>query len=82
APPFSQSSRASATAPMVIYALAIWGVGMGGGYWLAFGSAGWAPVSLQGASGFWSAATAGLLIAAGGLSAVLAWVHRKEAARG
>lgn len=69
-----------ATAPMLVYALAIWGVGMGGGYWLAFG--GGAPASLQGASGFWSAATAGLLIAAGGLSAVLAWVHRKEAAGG
>jgi MATE family multidrug resistance protein len=68
-----------ATAPMVIYALAIWGVGMGGGYWLAFGSSAWIPASMHGASGFWSAATAGLLVSAIGLSAVLAWVHRQEA---
>ena len=68
-----------ATAPMVIYALAIWGVGMGGGYFLAFGDAPWVPAWLQGASGFWGAATAGLLLAAAGLSAYLAAVHRAEA---
>ena len=68
-----------ATAPLVIYALAIWGVGMGGGYFLAFNEAAWIPVWLRGASGFWSAATAGLVLAAGGLSAFLAWVHRQEA---
>lgn len=67
-----------ATAPMVIYALAIWGVGLGGGYWLAFGHAdGWLA-SLHGARGFWSAATAGLVIAALALSAFLAWVHKQE----
>jgi len=33
---------------------------------------------LQGASGFWFAATLGLLIAAVGLSGLLAWVHRHE----
>lgn len=68
-----------ATAPMVIYALAIWGVGIGGGYWLAFGGVPWVPGWLQGASGFWGAATAGLLLAAAGLSAYLAAVHRAEA---
>ena len=67
-----------ATAPLVIYALAIWGVGMGGGYFLAFSDAGWVPQALRGASGFWSAATAGLLLAALGLSGFLAWVHRHE----
>ncbi|HEX2011817.1 MAG TPA: MATE family efflux transporter [Roseateles sp.] len=68
-----------ATAPMVIYALAIWGVGIGGGYWLAFGDAPWVPSWLHSASGFWGAATAGLLLAATGLSAYLAAVHRAEA---
>lgn len=68
-----------ATAPLVIYALAIWGVGMGGGYFLAFGTAEWVPERLHGASGFWSAATAGLLVAAVALSAFLAHVHRREA---
>lgn len=67
-----------ATAPMVIYALAIWGVGLGGGYWLAFGHSPAVPAEFQGARGFWSAATAGLVLAALGLSAFLAWVHRQE----
>lgn len=68
-----------ATAPMVIYALAIWGLGLGGGYWLAFGDhAVPLPTFMQGAMGFWSAASAGLVAAALGLSALLAWVHRTQ----
>ena len=67
-----------ATLPMVINALALWGVGLGLGYWMAFGHVDWAPASLQGAPGFWSAATAGLVIAAIGLCSLLAWVHRRE----
>lgn len=68
-----------ATAPMVIYALAIWGLGLGGGYWLAFGEhAVPLPTFMQGAMGFWSAASAGLVAAALGLSALLAWVHRTQ----
>ena len=46
-----------ATLPMVIYVVALWGLGIGGGYWLAFGAHG------VGALGFWQAATGGLLMA-------------------
>lgn len=46
-----------ATLPMIIYVVALWGVGIGGGYALAFGNDG------AGAVGFWQAATAGLLMA-------------------
>jgi MATE family multidrug resistance protein len=46
-----------ATLPMVIYIIALWGLGIGGGYFLAFGTHG------SGAVGFWQAATAGLLAA-------------------
>jgi MATE family multidrug resistance protein len=60
-----------ATLPMVIYVLALWGVGIGGGYWLAFG-----PPKL-GAVGFWSAATAGLLVSAVLLVALQFWVERQ-----
>ena len=67
-----------ATAPMIVYTLALWGVGLGGGNLLAFSGAAWVPALLQGASGFWFAATLGLLIAAVGLSGLLAWVHRHE----
>ncbi|WP_422014012.1 MATE family efflux transporter [Roseateles sp.] len=47
-----------ATLPMVIYVVALWGLGIGGGYVLAFGN------TAAGAVGFWQAATAGLLMAA------------------
>ncbi len=65
-----------ATVPMVIYAVALWGVGLGGGYVLAFDSLGIAPAALRGAVGFWSASTAGLLLAGVGLSLFLVWVMR------
>ncbi len=67
-----------ATAPLVIYAVAIWGVGLGGGYALAFNSGGFAPAALQGSLGFWSAATLGLVIAGVGMSAFLAWTLRRS----
>jgi MATE family multidrug resistance protein len=49
-------------APMLVYCLSLWGIGLGGGFWLAFyGGAGIAP---QGAAGLWIAGTASLAIAA------------------
>lgn len=54
-----------ATLPMVIYVVALWGLGIGGGYFLAFGADG------NGAVGFWQAATAGLMMAALLLSLLL-----------
>lgn len=71
-----------ATMPMVIYAFAIWGLGLGGGYWLAFGEHDIAlPRLMQGAMGFWSAASVGLAAAATGLGLLLALVHRREVPR-
>ncbi|HLL18617.1 MAG TPA: MATE family efflux transporter, partial [Rubrivivax sp.] len=57
-----------ATVPMVIYVAALWGVGLGGGYLLAFDVSGTVPPGLQGARGFWMASTVGLLLAASALS--------------
>lgn len=54
-----------ATLPMIIYVVALWGLGIGGGYLLAFGPQG------SGAVGFWQAATAGLIAAALLLSLLL-----------
>ena len=65
-----------ASVPLVIYAVALWGVGLGGGFVLAFDVFGNSPAGLQGALGFWTAATAGLVLAAGGLSALLIVVTR------
>lgn len=61
-----------ATLPMLIYAGALWGVGLGGGWWLVFGSAALAPASWRGPEGYWVAATAGLTVASVGLVALMA----------
>lgn len=49
-----------ATAPMVIYAIALWGVGLGGGYLLGLTDLLGPP---RGAAGFWLAAVASLTLA-------------------
>lgn len=63
-----------ATIPLVINASALWGVGLGGGYVLAFAGG-------QGAPGFWIAATAGIGLTGVVLSLFLAWVLRRQARR-
>ncbi len=61
--------------PMVIYGVALWGFGLGGGAWIAFSAT---PIGApRGALGFWEAATAALAVAA----AALAWLARAEAKR-
>ncbi|MGE5713593.1 MAG: MATE family efflux transporter [Betaproteobacteria bacterium] len=61
--------------PMVIYGVALWGFGLGGGAWTALNVTPLGPP--RGAAGFWEAATAALAIAA----AALAWLVRAEAKR-
>lgn len=53
-----------ATLPMIIYGVAMWGVGLGGGYLVGFDRLGLTPPALLGARGFWFACTAGLIVAA------------------
>ena len=61
--------------PMVIYGVALWCFGLGGGAWIAFNVT---PLGApRGALGFWEAATAALGFAA----AALAWLARNEAKR-
>jgi len=67
-----------ATVPTLIYVLALWGVGLGGGYLLAFDTPGVVPAAWQGARGYWIASTAGLSLSALGLVALLAWVLRQQ----
>ncbi|GAP37992.1 MATE family efflux transporter [Piscinibacter sakaiensis] len=66
-----------ATVPVVIFVMALWGVGLGGGYWLAFDPTGVVPPGLSGAPGYWAASTAGLVLAALGLTALLAHTVRR-----
>ncbi|HEX2542092.1 MAG TPA: MATE family efflux transporter [Caldimonas sp.] len=68
-----------ATVPLIVYVLAIWGVGLGGGYVVAFDLAGIGPPSwMRAAQGFWSMATLGLTVAAIGMTAFLAWTLRRQ----
>ena len=60
-----------ATMPLVVYVLAVWGIGLGGGYLMAFDLAGISPQWMQGSRGFWAMATLGLAAAAAGMSALL-----------
>lgn len=66
-----------AVVPMVIYVGALWLVGLGGGWALAFGGSA-VPASLRGAPGFWCASSVGLAIAASALAAFMAWVFRQQ----
>jgi len=68
-----------ATLPVVVYAVAA-GVGLGGGYALAFrevNAASWLPWAV-GAAGFWASATLALWLAAVLLLSLLAWVIRQR----
>jgi MATE family multidrug resistance protein len=67
-----------ATVPLLIYAVSLWGVGLGGGYALAFDLPGNVPAALQGARGFWIAATAGLALAGVALCLFLTFVLRQK----
>ncbi len=60
-----------ATAPMVIYAVSLWGVGLGGGYLLGLTDA-LGPA--RGAAGFWIAAVASLSLAGAGVTGYFLWI--------
>ena len=67
-----------ASVPLLIYAGSIWGIGLGGGYVLAFNVGGAVPAALHGARGYWIASTAGLAAAALGLTLFLLWMLRQQ----
>ncbi|WP_295476789.1 MATE family efflux transporter [Sutterella sp.] len=65
------------TAPMVIYGVMLWGVGLGLGYHFAFSGA-WAG-GPWGVYGFWGATAVGLLLTGISLTAMAVWVGRQFA---
>jgi multidrug resistance protein, MATE family len=67
-----------AVVPTAIYAVALWGVGLGGGYALGFDVTGTVPAWATGARGFWLANMASLLIAGAGLVVYLARVSGRH----
>jgi len=56
--------------PMIIYGVMLWGLGLGGGTWIAFSSTPFGPP--RGALGFWEAAAIALAITAAALVALTA----------
>ena len=68
-----------ATLPMLIFAVCLWGVGLGGGFVVAFDVLGTTPSFLRGAPGYWAASTLGLALAALALAVCMVWVVRKQA---
>ena len=66
--------------PMLIYAFALWGIGLGVGYVLAFAPwTGWWPATALGAPGFWWAQAASLAVAAAALHWEFARISRSRA---
>ncbi len=65
-----------AIVPTIIYALALWGVGLGGGYTLGFNLTGLTPAALHGAAGFWFANSVSIALVAVGLSWYLRRIQR------
>jgi MATE family multidrug resistance protein len=63
-----------AAVPMVVFGVALWGVGLGGGY--ALGIAGVGVGSPMAASGFWLAAVIGMALAATLVTAYFLLVSR------
>ncbi|MFZ1180769.1 MAG: MATE family efflux transporter [Herbaspirillum sp.] len=53
-----------AIVPTVIYAMALWGVGLGGGYLLGLNPFGFSPPWLHGATGFWFSNSVSLCVVA------------------
>ena len=67
-----------ATMPLVVYVVAVWGIGLGGGYVAAFDLLGISPAWMQGARGFWAMATVGLTTAGLAMTALLAGKLRTQ----
>jgi MATE family multidrug resistance protein len=65
--------------PMVIYGVSLWGIGLGGGYWIGLHASPFGPP--RGALGFWQAATVALALAAVLLSLLAAAVAQSQRAR-
>jgi MATE family multidrug resistance protein len=62
-----------ATVPTLMYAISLWGIGLGGGYLLGFDILGNTPAALRGAAGFWL----GNSISLGLVAVALYWYLRR-----
>lgn len=67
-----------AVVPTLMYAFALWGIGLGGGYVMGLDPFGISPSALRGAAGFWMGNSASLALVAAGLLWYLRVVQREE----
>ncbi|NDI85648.1 MATE family efflux transporter [Undibacterium crateris] len=67
-----------AIVPTLLYALTLWGCGLGGGYLLGIDPGGWFPANVHGASGFWIANTLSVVLIAISLWCYLRHVQRQH----
>lgn len=67
-----------AIVPTLMYAIALWGIGLGGGYVLGLDPFGISPALFRGAAGFWMGNSASLALIAAGLLWYLRVVQREE----
>jgi len=68
-----------AVVPTLMYAVALWGIGLGGGYVLGLNPFGNSPAFLQGAAGFWMGNSVSLALVSAGLLWYLRIVQRDAA---
>jgi MATE family multidrug resistance protein len=66
-----------AAIPTLIYAIALWGAGLGGGYLIGFDVLHITPSLLKGAAGFWLGNSLSLALVAVALFWYLRWVQRQ-----
>jgi MATE family multidrug resistance protein len=66
-----------AVVPTLIYALCLWGIGLGGGFTLGMDPFGIGPAATRGAAGFWLGNSVSLAIAGAGLLWYLGVVQRR-----
>ena len=67
-------------APMLVHLTALWGIGLGGGWWLTYGRTQQAGISAgsPGAQGFWLAGTVSLAVATVALTILLIRTWRRD----
>lgn len=66
-----------AVVPTLIYAIGLWGIGLGGGYTLGLNPFGWAPAATLGAAGFWLGNSTSIALVAASFLWYLRVVQRK-----
>lgn len=64
--------------PTILYALSLWGVGLMGGYVIAFNTTGNSPQALQGPAGFWFANAVSLAVVAVLLLVLFVYVSKQH----